>query len=408
MNNDSNKPRISGAMMRAVVTSLGLLAIGALLSFSARAQAVISGKDGILAGLPNFAIYLTISIGDLFILNSLVKTFAYYDKEAREIFLADSPREVFFGESVASIFKSRIFWIEAAVTVGLVSLIALIGGFPCFGRIFFEDGRWDGGWFPAAILAPCTFILLLLAKYEARRYWVALSLIGEVEKKLDSPLRFIGRIAVIVILYPVIFPFSPLIAYVAWNFVAVIIQVTNAFSLIGTILGILVLTTLVYIISFASASSKRKKFLKRVSEICAENGYEVALPRHPSLAILRTRALSFKLTAEGKDYDCTLLPTLHKRTPFVINSATGGYFRHRIGTKSHHYTINHNIDFYPSSEGERIVILSPTPKYILISEGKYENKLTSGDRVWNFVIYSEESFASALDRKCLGRANRDK
>lgn len=407
MDHDNAQPRISSAVTRALVTALGLLIVGTLLSFSARMQAVISGEEGILSGLPNFAVYLTIAIGDLFILNSLVTALSAYDRDTRKLFLSSSPKEVYFGETVHDIIRSRIFIVETAITVGLISLLAVLGAFSCFGRIFFEDGRWDGGWFPLVILAPLTFILLLLSKYEARRYWTHLFRTGE-EKRLDSPWRLFARMATIFILYPLVFPLAPLLAFIAWNFIAVLIQLTNAFSVIGTIVGIIVLSTLVYIVSFARACAKRKKFLRRIGEICSENAYDVELPRHPYLAILRTKALYFKLTAEGKLYDCILLPTLHKRTPFVINSATGGYFRHRIGTKNHHYSINHGIDFFPESEGEHVVILSPTPKYILISEGKYENRLTSGDRLWNFVLYSDESFASALDRKCLGRANRDK
>lgn len=407
MDNNYEQPRISSSIMRALVTALGLLIVGSLLSFSARLQSVVSGEEGILSGLPNFAVYLTIAVGDIFILNSLVTALAAYDKEERRKFLADSPKEVYFGESISDIIHSRTFITEAAVTVGLIVLLAVIGAFSCFGRIFFEDGRWDGKWFPAVILAPVTFVLLLLSKYEARRYWVDLSLRGE-EKRLDNPCRLFARMAIIFILYPIVFPLAPLLAFMVWNLVAVLIQITNAFSVIGTIVGIVVLSTLVYIISFTRACVKRKKFLKRIAEICSENAYDVELPKHPYVAIFRTRALTFRLTAEGKLYDCILLPTLHKRTPFVINSATGGYFRHRIGTKNHHYSINHGIDFFPETEGEHVVILSPTPKCILISEGKYENKLTSGDRLWNFVLYSDESFTSALDRKCLGRANRDK
>ena len=407
MNNDHERQRISPAILRAVVTALGLLIIGSLLSFSARLSSVISGEEGILSGLPNFAVYLTIAVGDIFILNSLVTALSAYDKETRKNFLKSAPKEVYFTESITDIIRSRTFIVEAAVTVGLISLLAVLGAFSCFGKIFFEDGRWNGGWFPVIILAPMSFILLLLSKYEARRYWVDLLRRGE-EKRLDSPMRFMARMATIFILYPVVFPLAPLLAFMVWNLIAILIQITNAFSVIGTLIGIIVLSTLVYIVSFARACAKRKKFLRRIGEICSENAYDVELPRHPYLAILRTKPLSFNLSVEGKIYDCILLPTLHKRTPFVINSATGGYFRHRIGTKNHHYSINHNIDFFPASEGEHVVILSPTPKYILISEGKYENKLTSGDRLWSFVLYSDESFASALDRKCLGRANRDK
>ena len=404
---NENKPRLSAAIARAVGSVFGLLVIGALLSVITKAHSAVGGTNGLLSSFPNYATYITIAIGHFFIYNSFVLAFSAFDKEERERFLDTAGKQVYFGEEIGKIIRSASFITEALATAVLLSLTALLGAFSCFGRIFYEDGRWDGGWFPIVVLVPVCLVLLLLSKYEARRYWVSLKLIGEVEAKLDRPWRLFFRLALICILYPTVFPFSPLLVFIIWNFISVIIKVTDTITVFGTIAAIIALFIIVYVISLLSVTRKRKKFLRSLRAVCAENGYTVSEPKAPYSAFIKTRPTSFLLEAEGKKYECILIPTLHKRTPFIVNSATGGYFRHRIGSKNHHFTINHTIDFFGSGEGERIVILSPTPKYVLIVEGKIEKRLVSGDKLWDFIIYSEESFISAIDRHCLGRTNRD-
>ena len=170
---DEKMPTASSAAARALGSVFGMLVVGSLLSFVTLAQYAVA-RSGLLEGLPNLAAYLTVAVGNIFIFNSFVIALSSFSRCEREIYLKNAPKSVFFGEEIKRIVRSRTFAIEASLTAAVTALLALVGAFPCYGRIFYEDGRWDGGWFPAVILTPICVALLLLAKYEARRYWVAL------------------------------------------------------------------------------------------------------------------------------------------------------------------------------------------------------------------------------------------
>jgi hypothetical protein len=155
--------------------------------------------------------------------------------------------------------------------------------------------------------------------------------------------------------------------------------------------------------------SKRKKFIKALLATVAQKGHTVSEITNPYLSFLKSaKRCGFVLEADGKRYDCVIISTLHRTTPLIFTSPTDAYFRHRIGSKNHHFTVNHNIEFYPNGEGKQLVIVNPMPKNrVFIEDGPLETQVISGDKLWSFVLYDATSFLSAIDRDCLGRENGD-
>jgi hypothetical protein len=149
---------------------------------------------------------------------------------------------------VKKILLSRQFIAEAVTSLTLVFIVAAAGVLPEIGGIFFSDGSKRAGLFPALILTPICFIVLLLAKYEAMRYWHKLEREKDIEK-LDSPVRFAVRIFVIIILYPLVFPLSPLLVFMIGSLLSVIIGLTNALGVISAILAVIAIILLVLGIS---------------------------------------------------------------------------------------------------------------------------------------------------------------
>lgn len=394
------------AALRGAVVFIFFLGLSKLTSFSIKALSVIGSERDLFKSLPNWAIYLTCTVGAILIYNSFASSFSVYDRRTRNEFIEAKADGVRFLRNIKAIISSPKFITEAAASISLVAIVSLAGAFPEVGGIFFSDGSQNAGFFPALILSPICFIELLLAKYEALRYWHKLEREKDIEK-LDTPHRFILRIAVVVVLYPTIFPFSPLLVFIIWSFISVIVGVTNAIGVISAIAAVLMIILLVLCISLLAAMSKRKKFIKALLLIAVEKGYTVSKITHPySCFLASSKRCGFILEAEGKKYDCVIISTLHRTTPLIFASPTDAYFRHRIGTKNHHFTVNHNVEFYPTGEGKQLVIVNPMPKNrVFIEDGPIGSQVISGDKLWGFILYDGTSFLSALERECLGREN---
>ena len=96
---------------------------------------------------------------------------------------------------------------------------------------------------------------------------------------------------------------------------------------------------------------------------------------------------------------------LHRGTYLYFTSSTDAYFRHRIGTENHHFTIKHTVEYGILTEGKKCIIISPMPKHIYVEEGGAVRELFVGDRVWDYTVYNMSGFINAIDRDCLDKYN---
>ena len=399
---------ISSSAMRGAVTFAAFLALSKLTSLCIKAICVLGDEKGFFKSLPNFVIYITCTVGAVLIFNSFASAFAVYDRGARNEFIESEYNDIRFFKDVKGILVSPQFITEAAVSLTLIFIVSAAGVFPEIGGIFFPDGSKRAGLFPALILTPICFFVLLLSKYEAMRYWHKLEREKDIEK-LDNPMRYAVRILIIVILYPIIFPLSPLLGFMIGSLISIIIGVTNALGAISAILAVISIILLILGVSLLCAMSKRRKFIKALRAAVSKKGYTVSEITNPYISFVRsTKRCGFILEANGERFACTVISTLHKRIPLIFTSPTDAYFRHRIGSKNHHFTLNHNIEFYPAGEGKHLLIVNPMPKNrVFIEDGTLEAQVVSGDKLWSFILYDAASFLSAIDRDCLGRENGD-
>jgi hypothetical protein len=149
---------------------------------------------------------------------------------------------------------------------------------------------------------------------------------------------------------------------------------------------------------------KRKRFIKKLVQIASEEGAELSPIRNPYKSFIDASSdCSFTVKYGDEEFNCILISTLNKNTPFIFTSSTGGYFRHRLGTRGHHIDLSHVISFYHKGGGRRIVILSPTPKRIFIEDMGVSKEIIDWEHIFGFTLHSEESFLGGLDRRCLGK-----
>jgi len=364
---------------------------------SIHAYAMTSKDVSLFTGLPEYVVFLTASIAAIFIFNSVSLMFSTFDKDELEGFLEREVEEVSLKEEIKLVFTTPHILTELITTVTLIALTAFIGGFAEIGSIFF-DGTHNGGWFPLVIITPICFILFLNSKYEARRYWFYLNRIGDLER-VTLPKKFYKRFLLIFFLYPIMFPYSPLLVFFAYSLATIIISIFGALTLIG--FGIITAALLLFmlVIPKLKVSSRKKHFIRSVNDIAKREGYKVVWQLEGD----NKRIFKFTLTYSDKEFDCLVIGTKRKGVPLIFTSDTNAYFEHRLGTREHHISINRHIDFFLHGNGTKIIIVNPSPKHVFVTDGIRTQRLSSSDRIWNHTVHDDVSFLGAMDRKCLDK-----
>ena len=410
---DNERPHFMRPFYFSIIKGLAVavftLIIKALVSLSTWQRYATGSMFG---DLENYAIYIICFICSLFVYNSAIGISMTYD-----VFLRDELMESTYdskGEmpSFKRIFGYKSFLIETATVTLILTLAALLGASPeIFGMFHIDEGRspYESGIYPALVTLPIILLLSFIGRFEAVRYWKQLYRTANLEV-IESKTNLIIRVVFLVILYPIVLPFMPLLFYVIVTVAGTIASVAVAMTIpVFCITVVLVIYGLWWLKVFV-AISKRKRFLKKMKDSASKMGYTVTEIKNPRLSfITRKRKCTFSLIRGKEIYDCLIIGNPRYRVPVCFTSETKGYYRHRLGFPKHNITLETKFDYSLPSENKKILIISPTPKHAFVTDGDKEKRLFTADKLWDFVIYESDGFVGALDRDCLGRydSNRD-
>ena len=112
---------------------------------------------------------------------------------------------------------------------------------------------------------------------------------------------------------------------------------------------------------------------------------------------------SFRIKTDDREFECTLISTVDRLVPLVFTSPTDAQFTRRLGTKRRHIDINHPISFFPAGEGEQILIINPSVKFVFVTDGVEMREIEMAQRLWNFTLYRDFEFIGALERGHIGK-----
>ena len=392
--------RLNGAL-RGAAEFVFFITVSSITSFTVKGLTALG--HSLLAELPNFIIYILCAISSLLIFNSTLLAFSTADKVSIEKFIEDGKDVSFAGSIKRTLGDARS--ISEVITLHLlIAISACLGAFPEIGGIFFDSG-YRSGIFPTAVLTPICFAITLLAKYEAARHHQKLYRENNLEK-VESPLWFAARLITVAILYPLAMPLSPLLGYAIFSLGAVVVRITVVLSILGAIAGFIALILLLYGIVVLRGIAKRRKFFKKLRRIANDGGYSLCDIKDPYRSFITSSShCTFTLEYENRTYSCLMISTLRKTVPLVFTSPTDAYYLHRIGTKDHGISLSHKIDFYHPEGDEKIIIVNPTPKRVLVAEGRSERRVFCSDKIWGITVHDADSFLGAADRHCLTRKN---
>ena len=353
--------------------------------------------------LPNPVVYIICSVAAIFIFNSVSLAFATFDKNEIKNFLEREEPQIHLTKEITSILKTPHLLLEIAISLIFTSVTALLGGFYEIGGIFFESAH-RGGWFPTVILLPICFTCSILAKYEARRYWMKLNRENNLEK-VTRPYAFILRMVIILFMYPLLFPLAPIMAAAVYSAFAILFTLFRALTIVGLIIVIILIPIVFILIPYLRFVKRRKRFFKKVSKIAANEGYTLSNVKNAYKYFDKSgKTCSFDLTLQDKTYNCLVISTARRRIPLIIDSPTSAFFEHKLGTDGHNFSMNRNIDLFLHGDGVKILIILPSPKHVFVTDGKHRKRLSQSEKIWDYTVHDDVSFLGSMGRKSLDKS----
>ncbi len=386
------------SLLRGVCIALFTLAVYAITTLTFWGFAAT--ENSLAGDMETYVICIFCTATVPFIFNSVVLAFSYSDRRRIEEFLAREDRSTSFKGEMRALFTGPPAIAELISTHLILITAALLGAFFSFDKMF-PSGMPVGNWLAAVTVTPVCFILTLIAKYEAARLYSKSARDGDIDKYMTT--RWLAlRIAIIFILYPIAAPFAPILLYAGITAFSIFAKLSTILTTVGLILLILLLVFAFWGFKVLRGMSKRKKFIKRLFEVAALEGYEICELKNPYRSFVTSKThCSFLLKKDGHTFDCLALSTIWHGAALVFTSPTDAYFAHRLGTKNHHITLRHNIDFYHRGEGRRIVIVDPVPRDVLIEDCGKQQRVHCSDVLWNITVHDSDSFIGCVDRNCL-------
>ena len=358
----------------------------------------------IFADFPLWSIGLVVVLGSLLLYNSVLRHLCLYARDERDIFLENPSVDGRFAE-YSKIVKGRDFILGTAASLVLLAMLIPFGLF--YEAEFLFESLGSARY--AAIYAVYVTAFLfsgINARYETRRHWRQLYEHKDIEI-LDSRWRFILRGALILAIYPFAVPLSPILVFTAINVFTVVSAVLGLFSTVGLCVAAAILLFILLAKPKLDAVSQRRRFIKRLYATCERAGYELLdLRSERSLRLGAAGGLTFSLRCGDELYSCRLLAIEHKRRPIHFTSEGRGHLLYKLGTGKHFISLSRNFEYGFEGDGRRILILSPEPKHAFISSDGGERRLRIGDVMWGATVFEAESFFGAVDRRCLGHANK--
>jgi len=150
----------------------------------------------------------------------------------------------------------------------------------------------------------------------------------------------------------------------------------------------------------------RRKFLRQMYKICRKK----EIPLTPKKVLRPYRSLfrlkdgcDFSLESGGRTYSVKLLSGKRGYRQMIL-TAEGGLHRKSFRMRGAELiAFESAFDYTFEGEGEKILLLSPVPRFLYIHRGGSLHPADTGDRIGEYRIFNGSGFLGALERDCLHR-----
>ncbi len=361
------------------------------------------------------------------ILNSLIRTFAIYNRLEREAFLSTHKADWERKNVRKEILRDRNFWLELAVLQGFFLLHPTNWGFISLTSIIPTMSLWH----PllqkpvlCILFFGVTFWLELHSRMDARVVWT------EAPQKLMQKniwqslsvkkhrryhvLRMLGRL----LFHTVIYNCMSLLLVYGMMFA---FQFLMLFLMVAVQIWFWIILTVLICFRSVSALISRIRMIARLKKECRKNGFELFdLHAAYRAVFFDFQNYTFAVSANKKTYYCRLISCINRnkkicispdgtlsrirsiRLPGVMQIVSRG--RATDVTDSDDLEIfrtSSSVDYTFEADGIKVLILNPVARRVFVEENGKTMAMDNGSRVGEYRVYTPNAFMRAVERDCV-------
>ena len=358
-------------------------------------------------------------------LNTVILTFAIYNKRERIAFLAShetNSSQYDPSAEYARLISSKHFYIELATGCVCFLILPTLAGY--------ENFVWWGKENPVLakltstlVFAIAFFLISLFARIDAQKMWLELpSRLSKKQKWKSMRRKKAGqysywRMALRLVGYAALYAASMQIV----SFV--LAMIVGLVGMIGLILFTPILLSIVLAILFLyyfGAIRTRVKFIRKLKRTCHKYGFDLFELKRPYRSIFRDHAsYNFALTANQKTYYCRMLASVKRSNKLILDvdgtctryiglhipqpqlSSVRGFvqsYDRGNGDDREFMSFSSIVDYRFEADGNKILIINPVPKRVLYRVEKTTREMDNGDKIGEYTVYTGNAFLRSLER----------
>lgn len=168
---------------------------------------------------------------------------------------------------------------------------------------------------------------------------------------------------------------------------------------------VIILSVALFVARRINALIKRQAFIKEINRICKEKNYSISEINCGLTDITSvSKGDDFVIEINGEKYSCKFIPCIKSTVPLILRENGLGSFVHAfVFAYVQWWQYNTRFNFGYESEHKKILIISPSSKFIHKVWERSLKELDNGDYVGDYRVYTGGSFLRAVERNCLDK-----
>lgn len=346
----------------------------------------------------NETLFAWISVGMLVLsFSSMIRIALRYELPLRDAYLSGKPSSLVGKWKL--LLCNKLFWVRTGIYCTLYAILPF-GAFPAL-RI--AGNNLFGVQFAKLLIGLCLGILLfgisLLNFSSACRAW-------EHPEKGEIPHKaYNKKFRVLCAAYLI---GGMALSYLAPQFIPLFVNIPkllNDPSIGKVFIWIVVIVLLALAIRYCGILRRRRKFLKRLERINREGRHHLTKVKKPYASLFYNyTGESFSVRCNGEEFSCKMLSGKKSKKPLIFTEEGTLEFVKSVQALGYElFQYKKTFDFAYESDARKVLIINSVPQRMLLLWENKHIKLEDGDRLGDYILYTEQSFLNALERECLYR-----
>ncbi len=339
----------------------------------------------------------------LFIFRSVSYIFCVGDSNVKSHYF-ESEINSFFITNLKHVLTNKFFCVQTACVFILSLILPTSFTYDYVCKAFFPSVQMTAAETKIralSVMLPLLFIINIVSYITAYRKFFRL------KKKNDNRTdraQIVKHLALTILIY------CGASMCIPW-FLPFIITILNLAKRYNVVLSavILILAVVLIILTYVSvylvrALLKRRGFIKNLVSLCEKDNAKLSKIEKPYLSVLFQReGINFSVEKSGRKYDCKFISGFFYNSPIIFSDKGDGICQHTLRIfRIELLHVRSRIDFAFEGDGEKILIVSPVPSNIYVSNENEKPRLAdNGDAAGNYRIYSGTGFLNSLERDCI-------